>query len=462
MERSMPETFSCPSCGAPLDYKSPNEPVIECSFCGNKVIVPAELQSRPDKQAVFASSFGSEVTGQQIDAIGEIAAHLAAGRKIEAVKLYRETFGVGLKEAKEAVDTLQKTGMLTVTGQRVNVALSPTSTGSGRRAIGCIIAAVVVVIVGATVLPLLIPALAVVVGLSATDSATELVERAVEEGGVARPTPRPTPTPIPTPAYTRFGREGIAPGQFTDARRIAIDGEGYIYVGEWGGGRIQRFDPSGQFDSFWMVDPDRPVTGLAANRTGVVYVVQATGVVRFNGADGEALGDLPDGAGGHIDGVAVAPDGQLVAVQWPGQIVRLDAQGNPLSGAATINLRELDIDTTFPPGADVLALDGLGYLYILDSTNQIVMKFGPEWQYLDKFGGKGEGPGQFRSPDSLAIDTQGRIYVGESRRIQIFDRNGNYLDEIPFDGLAFGMAINNRDELYVASRTEFLKFDLKR
>lgn len=460
----MPETFSCPSCSAPLDYKSQNEPIIECSFCGSKVIVPAELLNRPDKQAVFTSSFGSEVSGQQIDAIGEIAAHLAAGRKIEAVKLYRKTFGVGLKEAKEAVDTLQKTGMLTITSQQVNMGLSPASTGFGGRAIGCIIAAVVVFIVGVTVLPLLIPALAVVVGLSAADSATELIERAAQEPGIARPTrtPRPTPTPTPTPAYTSFGREGIAPGQFTDARRIAIDGDGYIYVGEWGAGRIQRFDPSGQFDSFWMLDSDRPVTGLAANREGVVYVVQGTDVSRFNGSSGEFLGEFSQELVPGYSVVAVAPDGQLVALQWPREILRLDAQGNPVSGAATINLDELDLDTTFPPGADVLALDGLGYLYILDHTNQIVMKFGPEGQYIDKFGGKGEGPGQFRSPDSLAIDTQGRIYVGESRRIQIFDRDGNYLDEIPFDGLAFGMVINDQDELYVASRTEFLKFELKR
>jgi sugar lactone lactonase YvrE len=211
-----------------------------------------------------------------------------------------------------------------------------------------------------------------------------------------------------------------------------------------------------------MLDSDRPVTALAANRESVVYVVQATDVYHFNGASGEFLGEFPEALfpPGYRT-VTVAPDGQLVALQWPHWIVRLDAQGIPISDAVTINLDELDIDTTFPPGADVLAVDGLGYLYVLDHTNQIVMKFGPEGQYIDKFGGQGEGPGQFRSPDSLAIDTQGRIYVGESRRIQIFDRDGNYLDEIPFDGLAFGMAINDQDELYVASRTEFLKFELK-
>lgn len=33
---------------------------------------------------------------------------LAAGRKIEAIKLYRQEHGVGLREAKEAVEELQR------------------------------------------------------------------------------------------------------------------------------------------------------------------------------------------------------------------------------------------------------------------------------------------------------------------------------------------------------------------
>ena len=35
-----------------------------------------------------------------------IAARIRAGRKIEAIKLYRAHAGVGLKEAKEAIDAL--------------------------------------------------------------------------------------------------------------------------------------------------------------------------------------------------------------------------------------------------------------------------------------------------------------------------------------------------------------------
>src|SRR5215213_6456429 len=40
-----------------------------------------------------------------------------------------------------------------------------------------------------------------------------------------------------------FGSEGIGPGMFNDARSIAVDGAGRIYVGEYTGGRIQVFDP---------------------------------------------------------------------------------------------------------------------------------------------------------------------------------------------------------------------------
>ncbi len=39
--------------------------------------------------------------------LDDIRAHLAAGRKIEAIKLYREATGAGLAEAKEAVELIE-------------------------------------------------------------------------------------------------------------------------------------------------------------------------------------------------------------------------------------------------------------------------------------------------------------------------------------------------------------------
>ena len=54
------------------------------------------------------------------------------------------------------------------------------------------------------------------------------------------PSGPPARPPEPQPF---FGKEGIGAGYFKDARSIAVDAEGRIYVGEYTGGRMQVFDP---------------------------------------------------------------------------------------------------------------------------------------------------------------------------------------------------------------------------
>ena len=54
----------------------------------------------------------------------------------------------------------------------------------------------------------------------------------------------------------KFGSEGIGPGMFKDARSIAVDASGNIYVAEYLGGRVQMFDGNGKFITQWTVDPN--------------------------------------------------------------------------------------------------------------------------------------------------------------------------------------------------------------
>src|ERR1044071_5359411 len=111
----------------------------------------------------------------------------------------------------------------------------------------------------------------------------------------------------------KFGSEGIGAGMFKDARNIAVDGSGKIYVGDYTGGRVQVFDAEGKFITQWMVDPKMPLTGFAADRGGTVYIVQSGVITRHDGATGKLLGQLAYSEGWGFDDVVVGADGGVVA-----------------------------------------------------------------------------------------------------------------------------------------------------
>jgi LSD1 subclass zinc finger protein len=250
-----------------------------------------------------------------------------------------------------------------------------------------------------------------------------------------------------------FGSEGTGPGNFKDARSIAVDSDGHVYVGEYQGGRIQVFDSAGKFLTQWTVDRRMPLRGMAADRRGILYVVQSGGIKRYEGTTGKELGTL---ASGGYDDVAATADGGLVAFSWHARddIVRLDS-----SGRVTKEIRAaISGQTDKSELAARVACDGLGQIYALGTFNNAVFKFSPEGKFLTQFGGDGDQPGQFRAPSAIAVDNQGRVYVGDFKGVQVFDANGRYLGLIKVKGAASGMVFNDRDELFVVARTQVYKF----
>jgi streptogramin lyase len=254
-----------------------------------------------------------------------------------------------------------------------------------------------------------------------------------------------------------FGSEGIGPGNFKDARSIAVDAEGRIYVGEYSGGRVQVFDSSGKFVTQWTVDPKMPLRGLTADRRGTVYVVQKGEITRYEGTTGKPLGTT--GAGqGRYDDVTATPDGGLVAFSYQARddIVRLDP-----SGHVSQSIRAAVSSQTDRSELSIrVAADGTGNVYALGEFNNAVFKFSPDGRFLTRFGGDGDEPGLFRAPSAIAVDNQGRVYVTDFKGVQVFDPNGRYLDLIKVKGAASGLAFNDRGELLVVARTAVYKFPI--
>ncbi len=62
----------------------------------------------------------------------------------------------------------------------------------------------------------------------------------------------------------------------------------------------------------------------------------------------------------------------------------------------------------------------------------------------------GSDDGQFMQPHALAMDSKGRLFVGDrsNNRVQIFDQEGNHLDTWYQFGRPSGIYIDKHDVLY--------------
>ena len=84
-------------------------------------------------------------------------------------------------------------------------------------------------------------------------------------------------------------------------------------------------------------------------------------------------------------------------------------------------------DVTWDKAGDTFISDG----YI----NSRVAKVDKNGDWVKSWGTAGAGPGQFLQPHSIATDAEDHVYVADrgNRRIQVFDKDGNYLREIHID-----------------------------
>ena len=81
-----------------------------------------------------------------------------------------------------------------------------------------------------------------------------------------------------------------------------------------------------------------------------------------------------------------------------------------------------------------------------------IVKFSSDGKFIKTWGKKGSGPGEFDTPHALAFDSKGRLFVGDrnNNRIQIFDQDGNYIEEWKQYGAPSGIFIDAKDIIYVA------------
>jgi DNA-binding beta-propeller fold protein YncE len=377
--------------------------------------------------------------------MGKIAVLLRAGNKTEAIKVYRQAYGTNLVAAREAVERI-------VAGQIDPNSRATRSSLKFRLGLSLAITLFVTFII----------AMIVYATRNAPNKSTpDVITPALGAPSVADNQAAPPP-PSFADMMLEFGSDGIGAGQFKDARSIAVDNTGKIYVGDFSSGRIQVFDQSGKFLSEWMLGQGKYIVDLTADHSGNLYVVLPGKIVRYNAAtrmpQNELDDDAPNNRGFRLDyaDACASVSGDVYAVA-DADIVELNPQGKIT----------MAIDESQKIGESLrferIAVSGDGNIYALDLTNGI-FKFAPDGRYINRFGGGFlSGPGIVFGAQGLAVDGQGRLFVAcHKPAIQVFDADGRYIDGFGGNDAAFGLAINDQNEIFTSFGSSVRKYKLNK
>ena len=110
----------------------------------------------------------------------------------------------------------------------------------------------------------------------------------------------------------------------------------------------------------------------------------------------------------------------------------------------------------FQPNAMLIAPNG--DIYVSEGHSSApgstarVFKFSKDGTLLKTWGQLGKGPDDFDQPHALAMDSKGRLFVGDrgNNRIKIFDQDGKLLDTWYQFSRPSGIVIDAQDRIYVA------------
>ncbi len=168
---------------------------------------------------------------------------------------------------------------------------------------------------------------------------------------------------------------------------------------------------------------------------------------------GEGLFNFPHGA-------TVDADGNLWVTDARGgngrghQVFKFDPEGRVLQTLGKAGVSGASPDLFDQPTDVAVAPDG--DIFVADShrngLNNRVVHFRKDGTFVKQWGTKGSGRGEISEPHTIALDSRGRLFVGdrENNRIQIFDRSGAYIDEWRQFGRPSGIYITRDDTIYVA------------
>ena len=149
-------------------------------------------------------------------------------------------------------------------------------------------------------------------------------------------------------------------------------------------------------------------------------------------ADGRFVRTWGQGQIADPHGLHMATDGRILIVDRDAhQVLVFDGDGGLQSALGERHVAAFQAPFNHPTG---VAVASDGEVYVSDGYgNSCVHRFSADGRHLQTWGRPGAGPGEFTTPHAVWVDRQNRVLVldRENNRVQVFDRDGAYLDEWP-------------------------------
>ena len=179
---------------------------------------------------------------------------------------------------------------------------------------------------------------------------------------------------------------------------------------------IVKLDPQGNVVQSFGADLIIWPHGMDVDSEGNIWVVDA------RAANSRELAENPDAAGKGHTVLKFSRTGELLMTLGTG-----GEAGDPPTHFDAPN------DVLVAPNGNIFVADTHGAQFQDEAgpnAKSRISIFSADGTFIKSFGEWGFGDGQFRSPHSLAMDSQGRLFVADrgNNRIQIFDQDGNHQD----------------------------------
>lgn len=185
-------------------------------------------------------------------------------------------------------------------------------------------------------------------------------------------------------------------------------------------------------------------SGVAVDSKGHIFLFQRVKpMLAEYDENGHFVRSIGDGLFTHPHGLRIDRDDNLWITDDSSHIVlKISPAGQVLLVLGRANVAA-EADWLFNQPTDV-AFGRSGEIYISDGYgNSRIVKFDKNGKFIKSWGKYGTGPSEFNLPHSVAVDSRGRVYVGdrENQRIQIFDEDGNFLTQWTGIGYPYGLTI---------------------